>query len=148
MTESQTIPEKSISDELSKVLSKLTHDQLRFVVAMQECNSKKEAAELLDMKPDTVYRWPDIVDKAVRLFAEDIAESAKQIRRKNLTKAMMVKVAGLDNDDDVLRQRVATEIIEAELGKPTQKQEVKTEHSGEVTIELKWPDADNTTEPA
>ena len=28
------------------------------------------------------------------------------------------------------------------------KQEVKTEHSGEVVIELKWPDADNSSESA
>jgi len=36
---------------------------------------------------------------------------------------MAIKLAGLDNRDERVRQAVATEIIEWELGKATQRQE-------------------------
>ena len=118
--ENQKKPEKSISDRLLEVLPKLTKDQLRFVVAMQECPTKKEAAEQIEIEPDTVYRWPDIVDDAIKLIALDSTESARVMRKKSLAKAMAVKLAGLDSDDEKVRQTAATEIIEWELGKARQ----------------------------
>lgn len=128
-------PEKSISDELERVLESLTLDQVRFVVARQEFSTDKEAAESIGMKPDTVYRWPDAVKDAVRIMALDGLVTARHIRRRSLAKAMLVKVKGLDSDDDNLRQRVATEIIEWEMGKAKQTTEVTGEDGGALRIE-------------
>jgi hypothetical protein len=132
----QKNPEKSISESLSEVLAELTTDQLRFVVARQDYKSDKEAAEAIDLKPDTVYRWPDVVKEAVRLMALDATESSRQIRRRNLLKAMMVKIRGLDSNNEELRQKVATEIIEGELGKPKQQTELTGKDGGPV--EMTW----------
>lgn len=104
----------------SEIFGKLSKDQLRFVVAMQECRSKKEAAKKLKINIGTIYNWPAVVDEAINLLALDITEAARQMRKSALAKAVAVKIAGLDSDDEGIRQKAATEIIEAELGKPAQ----------------------------
>jgi len=131
---SQENPGQSISDQLAAALAQLTTDQIRFVVARQECPTDKEAAEAIGLKPDTVYHWPDTVKEAVRLMASDGIVVATHVRRRNLAKAMLTKVAGLDSIDEQVRQRVATEIIEWEMGRATQPVDQHTEHSGGVSV--------------
>ena len=124
-------PQKSTIDD---VLSQLTDSQLRFVTAMQSCTSKSEAAKEIGIEPNTVYKWPEIVDEAVRLTRLDVESATRAVRKRNLLKAMMVKVAGLDSPNEDTRQKVATEIIEGELGKPTQKSEFAGEGGGPLII--------------
>lgn len=123
------------SDELAAIISELTADQIRFVVSRQEHATHKEAAEAIGIKPATVYDWIHKgapINEAVRFMAADGLIVAQNVRRRNLAKAMLVKVAGLDEKDARLRQNVATEIIEWEMGKPSQ----PTEQTGEVTIRV------------
>jgi len=117
MTEQQTNHEKSISEQLSEVLGKLSVDQVRYVIARMDYPTKGEAATAIGLKPDTVYRWNGEVERAVELMALNTIESAKAIRVRNLLKAVAVKVKGLDSKDEKIRQTVATELIEWELGK-------------------------------
>ena len=129
--------EKSSSDELGQVLERLSTDQIRFVVARQEFSTDKEAAKEIGVKPDTVYQWKHKgvpIDQAVRLMAADGVVVAMELRRRNLAKAMAVKVAGLDSTKENMRQNVATEIIEWEMGKPTQR--VQQDSKGDVTIRV------------
>ncbi len=111
------------------MLSELSADQLRFVVARQEAPTDKEAAEAIGLSPRRVTFWKSEqrapIDEAVRLMAHDGLIMARTLRRRALAKAMAVKVRGLDLDDDRLRQHVATEIVEWELGKATQRQDVR-----------------------
>ena len=121
--------EESSSDELQQVLDKLTIDQIRFIVARQQFSTDKEAAIEIGVKPDTVYQWKHKgipIDEAVRLMAVDGLVVAQHVRRKALSKAMLVKVGGLDSDQERTRQSAATEIIEWEMGKAKQ----ALEHSG------------------
>jgi hypothetical protein len=67
-------------------------------------------------------------------MAMDGVYTALEIRRRALPEAMAVKAAGLQSDNERIRQQVSTEIIEWELGKATQ----KTEHSGEVNFKWDW----------
>ena len=129
---------KCISRQLEEVLAQLSIDQIRFVIARQGCPSDKEAAEAVGIKPGTVYRWPDNVKDAVHLMAHDGLVAAYHIRRRNLAKAMLVKVDGLSINDESLRQRVATEIIEWEMGKATQKQELSGPGAGEFVVNYSW----------
>lgn len=138
MKQVEIYPEKSSSERLSEILEHLTADQMRFVVARQEFATKKEAALSMGIEPDTVYHWPRVVDEAIRLTALKIHESAVELRRLNLLKAMLIKVSGLDSDDVSIQQKVATEIIEAELGKPTQRQELTNTYSQSLQIDLQW----------
>jgi len=138
---------KSTSDELDAVLAQLTTEQVRFVVARQEYATDKDAAEAIEISPSTVYKWPAIVKDAVRLMAMDGLVTARHIRRRNLAKAMLVKVRGLDSNDEAIRQRVASEVIEWELGKAKQ----TTEHSGPdggPIIIVDWDDSIQTEDEA
>jgi len=130
----QENPQKSISDRLKEVLGTLSVDQMRFVAAMQHTASKKEAAEAVGLEPNTVYKWPKIVDEAILIAAKQREESAREMASKYLLKAMNVKVGALDSEDEVLRQRAATEIIEWNLGKATQKQEVTGKDGGPIEL--------------
>lgn len=116
-------------DELQAVLKRLTTDQIRFVVSRQEHISDRAAAEAVGIRPATISDWKyngAPIDLAVRLMAMDGIIVARELRRRNLAKAMATKVAGLDLDDAKLRQAVATEIIEWEMGTATQRRDVTT----------------------
>jgi len=115
--------EQKASFELDQVLAQLTPDQIRFVVARQEHNTDKDAAEAISIRPNLVSRWKHLgvpIDEAVKAMALDGLVTALHVRKRSLAKAMLVKVAGLDSEDERMRQNVATEVIEWELGKATQ----------------------------
>lgn len=116
------------SDKLTNLLGQLTITQLRYVVARNESKSDKEAAETIGISPATVKGWENKlqVDEAVRLMLSDGVIMARSLRRRNLAKAMAVKVSGLDSEDEKTRQAAATEIIEWELGKPQNKTDITT----------------------
>jgi DNA-binding transcriptional regulator YdaS (Cro superfamily) len=118
------------SDRLAEIIRDLSIVQIRFVVARQETKSDKDAAALIGVSPSTVKQWDNKaqVDEAVRLMIYDGVVTARELRRRNLAKAMAIKVSGLDiEDDERLRQNVATEIIEGELGKPKQQTDITSD---------------------
>jgi len=63
-------------------------------------------------------------------MAQDGLVTALHLRRRALARAMEVKLRGLDSRDERIRQAVATEIIEWELGKASQKIDL----SGEIDV--------------
>lgn len=135
--------ENSISKRLSDLWRNLSRNQRRFVVAMQECATKKEAAEAIGLEPDTVYRWPGIVDEAINALSADVEAAVWDIIADSAAKAAMVKVAGLDESDDRLRQAVASEILDRFLGKPTQRQEISGPDGEPMVVQLSWGDNDD-----
>ena len=119
----------------TETFQRLTKDQMRYVVAMQNCKSKKDAAEELGIPVGTIYNWPEYVNEAVELLARDIVEFARQLRRKALAEAVAVQIKGLESDDERVRQAAAKEIIEAELGKATQALGIDPENN-EITFRV------------
>lgn len=101
--------------KIAELFQQLSNNQLRFVVAMQDHKSKKDAAKALKIPVKTVYNWPSYVDEAIEYVQRDFTNAALSIRKKALVKAMAVKVDGLDSKDERVKQAAATEIIEAEL---------------------------------
>lgn len=128
MTNNKQTTGKSISERFIEVWGLLSHNQRRYVVAMQECTTKKEAAAAIDLEPDTIYRWPALVDEAVSLLNGNVRESAVQMLTHSLTKAAMVKITGMDSDDEKIRQGAASEILDRVLGKAVQPIEDITDH--------------------
>lgn len=141
-TTEQTV-QNGISEALDEVLSRLTIDQIRYVVARQQCATDAEAARAIGRGKRTVYNWGDDVRLAVRLMAQDGMATALHIRRKHLAEAMLVKTDGLKSDEERIRQGVATELIEWEMGKATQRNEV--EQSGELVVRVEYVKQDNPT---
>jgi hypothetical protein len=117
----QSIPNQDI-EPLKAILRELTMTQIRYVIARIENKTDKSAAEAIGISPATVKGWDNKaeVDEAVTLMRVDGMITALEIRRRNLAKAMAVKAAGLESDNEKIRQEVATELIEWELGKAQQ----------------------------
>jgi phage terminase small subunit len=122
------------SEQLSEILDELTHNQLRFVVAMMESANKKEAAAAIGLTPSTVYRWPASVDTAIELMRISMVDSAREMLVKSVTKAALVKVAGLNDDNPKVRHAAASEVLDRVLGKPTQPQDIKTGGTQEIVV--------------
>ena len=138
--------QENSSSELDLMLSQLTSDQIRFVVARQEFLTDKDAAESINLKPDTVSYWKRKgapIDQTCALMAADGLVTALHIRKRNLAKAMAVKVAGLDSDDARLRQSVSTEVIEWEMGRATQRQEITGKDGGPLVV-VNWEQAETS----
>lgn len=106
--------------ELESILALLSHDQLRYITARLQTESKSEAAKAIGLKPNTCSHWPAYVERAVMLIAGEQLTTARHILEHTLVKAMMIKIAGLDSAKEQVRQAVATEIIEWNLGRPRQ----------------------------
>ena len=94
--------------------------------------TKKDAAEAIQLTPDTIYRWPDYVDDALLLAQENLHDAIIEMRKQSALKAMSVKVALLDSEDENVRSRAATELIEWELGKAMQRGELTVERKNEL----------------
>ena len=132
------------------VFAQLSDSQWRFVTAMVEnpSFSKKDAAEYIGINPDTAYRWPKHVNEAVEQARANVHDAALSMRKQAVLKAIAVKLALLNSDDENIRSRAATEIIEWELGKATS----RTEHTGADGGAIKWEqvmrvDLDDTDDP-
>jgi hypothetical protein len=116
--------------EMDGVLRELSPEQLRWVVARLECNTNKEACRRARVAEATLYRWGDVVHRAVDVLARDGVRTALELRRRALAKAMLVKVDGLDSRDQRVRQQAATEIIEWEMGKAAATVDLRSEGKG------------------
>ena len=136
------------SSDLEAILGQLTVEEIRFLIARSETTTDKDAAKAAGLNPGGVRCWDierkELVRQALLLMAQDGLVTALHLRRRNLAKAMAVKVKGLDSGDERLAQSVATEVIEWELGRATQRNENKNEHSGDV--HLSWGDDDILSE--
>lgn len=125
--------------------AQLSDSQWRFVTAMVEnpTYSKKDAAAHIGITSDTVYRWPKYVDEAIEQARRDVHEAARSMRRQAVLKAIAVKLALLDSEDESVRSKAATEIIEWELGKAIQRSEHTGADGGALEIIIREHDADN-----
>jgi len=145
-SQAEEILQNPTSETLPGVLDQLTMKQKRFLVARQETVTDKEAAEAIGIRPRLVYEWrlrgyP--IDEALKLMTNDGLVMALHLRRKALAKAMATKVAGLESSDERLRQNTATEIIEWELGRAKQTQEITGRDGGPIETKRTEPsDAD------
>lgn len=131
------IQEKLHTDNIFSQLSKL---QWRFVTAMVEnpAFNKKEAAEHIGIKPETVYRWPDYVDSAIDAARVNIHNAALGMRKQAVLQAVAVKVKLLESEDENIRSKAASEIIEWELGKATQPLDANL--SGDIKVIIEYGD--------
>ena len=117
------------------VWARLTDSQRRFAVAMLDHKTKKDAAEFVGLNPHSVYAWGPDVDEAIDIMRRDAAAAAVDMLAGAVVKATMIKLAGLDSDDERLRQSVASEIQDRIMGKPKQSIENTGKDGGPIRIE-------------
>lgn len=127
MTETRENPEKSISEaDFDRLWQSLTYNQRRFAVAMLDASSRRSAALAIGLKPNTVYSWSgDVIDEVVSIMQSRAKDTALKILVGRVVKASMIKAAGLDSDDEKIRQDTASEVLNRVLGTPTQRQVIE-----------------------
>jgi len=115
------------------VFAQLSDKQWRFVTAMVEnpSFSKKDAATYIGLVPDTAYRWPSYVNEAVEQARRNVHDAALAMRKQAVLKAVGVKLALLNSDDEAIRSKAASEIIEWELGKAATRADIDITSDGE-----------------
>lgn len=115
---------------------KLTRTQRRFISRYHEFRSKKDCAEAVGVQANTVYGWPDYVWKAAELYDDHMAGAALVTLQDSITKAALVKAAGLDSKDERIQQMTATEILDRYFGKPKQTTEMTGAEGGPIAVEF------------
>lgn len=124
--------------ELEQMLGQLTVNQIRYVIARVDSITDKEACEQANINYGSFRNMPreerELIDRAVRLMAQDSLVTALHLRRRALARAMEIKLSGLDSRDEKIRQSVATEIIEWEMGKAMQRQELSGKDGGPIAF--------------
>lgn len=121
----------------TEVWKQLHRNQKRFVMSMPDYNSKKECAEGIKISVGTIYGWDsDLINEAVDLYQEHVQEVAEEYLTDAIAKAALVKVAGLDSEDERIQQMTATEILDRYFGKPKQRTEHTGADGGPVAVEL------------
>jgi len=127
------------NEGLGAILAQLSYNQIRFLIARADASSDIEACRMAGMSRNTVSHWPEetrsLIREGLRQMASDGIITALHMRRRSLAKAMAVKVAGLDSKREQTCQNVATEIIEWELGRATQRQEHSGPDGGPIEVD-------------
>jgi len=98
------------------------------------CNSNTKAAKRAKVSINTVNTWRKSgvpIDEAVSLLADDGIIMAEEILHDALIEAAEVKAAGLRSRDERVKQGASSEIIDRNMGKATQKQQVDITSKGE-----------------
>lgn len=121
-------------ERLIEILPQLNANHLRYLAIRNDCTSDAEAAGLLGLHVQTIYTWPPIVKEALNLMLYDGVIVAAEILRRNATKAAQTKAEGLDSEDERIRQDSASEILDRQLGKPTQRQELTGKDGAAILI--------------
>ena len=133
---------KSISEKFPSQWAALTRNQRRYVIAMLDSPTKKEAAEMIGVQPDTVYHWNSDVDDLIAIIEADRQAAALVILSNQAPMAAMVKVAGLESGNESVRQGASTEILDRVLGKPTQRTELTGMDGDDLNIRFLWESTD------
>ena len=120
----------------------LNENQRRYCVARLEHTSKKDAAEAVGLSEHTVYKWNGECEEVIKLLQEDAIQSAVVMIKNALAKAAMIKIDGLDSEDEKIRQAVASEILDRQLGKSVQRSELSGPNGGPIETYANLSDAD------
>ena len=127
--------------KLGKVFDNLDARETAYVLARSDSVSNSEALRKCGFSQGWLNKR-DIegLNARAATIREDKAIRASMLLAEAVEEAAKVKVAGLKVRDDRIKQSVATEILDRELGKVSQSLEVSGKDGGAVIV--KW-DAEN-----
>jgi hypothetical protein len=122
--------------KLGKVFDNLDARETAYVLARSDSVSNSEALRKCKFSQGWLNKR-DIEDLNARAatIREDKAIRASMLLAEAVEEAAKVKVAGLKVRDDRIKQSVATEILDRELGKVPQRAEITGADGGKLQIE-------------
>jgi hypothetical protein len=109
----------------NSALEEFDEREIDYIFARSDTNSDNAALE----KTGLSYGWirkrdKDKLNELARQLRIDTSFRAKRILKDAVEEAAKIKTGALKHRDERIRQAAATEILDRELGKPTQRQEV------------------------
>ena len=127
-------------DDLVTKLDQIQDDQeLNYVLERADVNTDKDGYTNAGISKPVFYRWPretrEHLNKLAIALKLETALKAKLVLRAATKEAAEVKVKGLTNRDERIKQGAATEILDRMLGKPVQKIDSKHEVIKPVVVE-------------
>lgn len=124
----------------SNVFDGLDERETAYVLARSDAFSNNQALKVCGFSIGWL-RNKDIDDLNSRAesLRKDKAIRASMILADAVEEAAKVKAAGLKSRDERVKQAVATEIIDRELGKVPQRQEVTGKDGGVIVVEFGEP---------
>jgi hypothetical protein len=124
----------------SNVFEGLDERETAYVLARSDAFSNNQALKVCGFSIGWL-RNKDIDDLNSRAesLRKDKAIRAAMILSEAVEEAAKVKIAGLKVRDERIKQAVATEIIDRELGKVPQRQEVTGKDGGVIVVEFGEP---------
>jgi hypothetical protein len=133
----------------SNVFEGLDERETAYVLARSDAFSNNQALKVCGFSIGWL-RNKDIDDLNSRAesLRKDKAMRAAMILSEAVEEAARIKVAGLKVRDERIKQAVATEIIERELGKIPQKSEVTGADGDALEIIVKYVKQTDRTDPA
>lgn len=125
---------------LDSLFEGLDERETAYVLARSECVSNSEALRKCGKSEGWLYKR-DIEDLNTRadVLRKDKAIRASMILAEAVEEAAKVKAAGLKSRDERVKQAVATEIIDRELGKVPVKSEITGKDGGVIVVEFGEP---------
>ena len=114
-----------------------TLEQWRFITARLGTTTDKAAAEEIGINDKTPSKWDnkEQVNEAIKLLQRRAADGAVDAISQATLRAAMTVVRLLDSEDEGVRLRAAQDLLDRQLGKPKQRQEVTGADGGPVRIE-------------
>ena len=134
--------------DLKQELEQLDDNRLAFVLARSKTTSTKQACKDADISTSTFYSWDDRenLERLANEMKVDRAVEVEMRLRDALPDAVQVVIDGLKERRYTTQFKAAVEILDRTLGKPTQKIDQKTEHSGSLIV-VNWDDENDANHP-
>ncbi len=125
---------------LDSLFDGLDERETAYVLARSECVSNSEALRKCGKSEGWLYkRNIEDLNSRADILRKDKAIRASMILAEAVEEAAKVKAAGLKSRDERIKQAVATEIIDRQLGKVPQRQEVTGKDGGVIVVEFGEP---------
>ena len=127
----------------STVFDGLDERETAYVLARSDAFSNNEALRICGFSKGWLNnRDAEKLNARAESLRKDKAARAAMILSEAVEEAARVKAAGLKSRDERVKQAVATEIIDRELGKVPQKAEVSGVDGGAIEVRLVKDDVD------
>ena len=122
--------------DLSQLFDGLDAREIDYVQARANSKNDKEALDSIGASRGWLRgRNKDDLNQRAADFKTDNVLKAQIILDENVEKAARGLAKLMDSRNENIKLKAQTEILDRRMGKPTQKVDQKTEHSGSVTLE-------------
>ena len=128
-------------DDLHTILNGLEDNRLDYVIARSRTKADAPAFREAGMSKSSFYKWDeterDYLNGLAQRLKRETAVKAIIMLQDAVEQAAKVKIEGLKSTNKHIQQNAASEILDRQLGKPTQRTEHTGDGGGEIGITVR-----------